>query len=536
MRRALILVALLAASPVGAALSWLPPVANSAALPASGNVLGDTRITLDDLSRWTWDGDSWELPPSSGGVTSVALAAPSLFSVSGSPVTTTGTLALALATQSANTVLAGPTTGSAVAPTFRALVAADVPSPLTSSTSGNAGTATALAADPADCSAGSAPVGINASGAAQSCTAYAAASHAHAAGDITSGQLGVANGGTGAASLTAYEPVCGGTTSTGAVQSCGTGQSNSGYVWTSNGASALPSWQAAAGGVSDPLTIGTVITTTSLQPQGGGPYPEDQVAIGSGANASATEDNYGAVAIGRNSTAGGNAGAVAIGNGATTTGAEGWGVCIGALASCDGGATGSVGIGKLATAYYDAVAVGGAATATDNGAIAIGQQTNANYAFSIGVGWNADTTEANQLVIGGPGPINNAYIGKGVTSASPPTNLTMHATDASGSDTAATSYRIAGGAATGNATGGAIVLMTSDAGASGSTLQTLSEKARIPTDGGVRIADPGTRPTCDSAHRGTIWYDAGGAGVADTFAVCGKSAADTYSWVAAATF
>lgn len=351
-------------------------------------------------------------------------------------------------------------------------------------------------------------------------------------GALGVGTVGVANGGTGVTSLTAYAPVCGGTTTTGAVQSCGTGQNNAGYVWTSNGASALPSWQAASGGgVSDPLTIGTLITTTSLQPRGGGSYPEDQVQIGPGASASATEDNYGSVAIGRNSTAGGNAGAIAIGNGATTTGAEGWGVCIGALASCDGGSSGSVGIGKLATVLYDAVAVGGAATATGNGAVAIGQQVNANFNFSVGIGWNADTTEANQLVIGGPGPINNAYIGKGVTSASPPTNLTMHATDASGSDTAATNYRIAGGAATGNAAGGAIVLLTSDAGASGSTPQTLTEKARIPTDGGVRIADPGTRPACDSTHRGTIWYDAGGAGVADEFTICCKDAANSYAWV-----
>lgn len=63
-----------------------------------------------------------------GTVNSVALAAPGIFSVSGSPVTTTGTLTLALATQSANTVFAGPTTGSAAAPTFRGLVVADIPS------------------------------------------------------------------------------------------------------------------------------------------------------------------------------------------------------------------------------------------------------------------------------------------------------------------------------------------------------------------------------------------------------------------------
>lgn len=63
-----------------------------------------------------------------GTVTSVAMTVPtSVVTVSGSPVTTSGTLALSLATQSANRVWAGPTTGSAATPTFRALVAADVP-------------------------------------------------------------------------------------------------------------------------------------------------------------------------------------------------------------------------------------------------------------------------------------------------------------------------------------------------------------------------------------------------------------------------
>lgn len=66
--------------------------------------------------------------PSGGTVTSVALTAPSILSVTGSPVTTTGTLALSLATQSANAVWAGPTSGLAAAPTFRSLVAADIPS------------------------------------------------------------------------------------------------------------------------------------------------------------------------------------------------------------------------------------------------------------------------------------------------------------------------------------------------------------------------------------------------------------------------
>jgi hypothetical protein len=67
-------------------------------------------------------------PAGPGGVTSVGLSTSGvLFSVSGSPVTTSGTLTLSLLTQAANTVLAGPTAGAAATPTMRALVAADVP-------------------------------------------------------------------------------------------------------------------------------------------------------------------------------------------------------------------------------------------------------------------------------------------------------------------------------------------------------------------------------------------------------------------------
>ena len=69
-----------------------------------------------------------------GTVNSVGLALPvSVFTVSGSPVTTTGTLTGAFATQSANLVFAGPTTGSAATPTFRALVLADLPSGISAS-------------------------------------------------------------------------------------------------------------------------------------------------------------------------------------------------------------------------------------------------------------------------------------------------------------------------------------------------------------------------------------------------------------------
>lgn len=63
----------------------------------------------------------------SGTVTSVAMTVPSILSVSGSPITTSGTLAVTLATETANKVFAGPTSGGAATPTFRSLVTADMP-------------------------------------------------------------------------------------------------------------------------------------------------------------------------------------------------------------------------------------------------------------------------------------------------------------------------------------------------------------------------------------------------------------------------
>ncbi len=63
-----------------------------------------------------------------GGVTSVGLSLPSIFNVTGSPVTGTGVLTGSLANQSANQVFAGPSSGGAAVPGFRALVSDDIPS------------------------------------------------------------------------------------------------------------------------------------------------------------------------------------------------------------------------------------------------------------------------------------------------------------------------------------------------------------------------------------------------------------------------
>ena len=83
----------------------------------------------------------------SGTVTSVALSMPSLFSVTGSGGTTAVSLGVTLAVESPNLVFAGPSSGSAAAPSFRALVAGDIPAlPYLSSSATSNSTITTLSA------------------------------------------------------------------------------------------------------------------------------------------------------------------------------------------------------------------------------------------------------------------------------------------------------------------------------------------------------------------------------------------------------
>lgn len=94
---------------------------------------------------YTTDGTTCSFQTASGGATSVGVQTNSTTSsifanssnnITGSPITSSGNMTLALSTQSANTVLSGPTTGAAAAPTFRALVGADLPNPSSSTLGG----------------------------------------------------------------------------------------------------------------------------------------------------------------------------------------------------------------------------------------------------------------------------------------------------------------------------------------------------------------------------------------------------------------
>ena len=104
------------------------------------------------------------------------------------------------------------------------------------------------------------------------------------------------------------------------------------------------------------------------------------------------------------------------------------------------------------------------------------------------------------------------------------TAQTISAADSTGANVAGASLTASGGDGTsGNATGGQLILR---GGANAGTGEV----------GAVAFSDTGTKPTCAAGIRGSVWYDAGGAGVADTFEVCAKQAAgDSYAWRVLAT-
>jgi hypothetical protein len=152
-----------------------------------------------------------------------------------------------------------------------------------------------------------------------------------------------------------------------------------------------------------------------------------------------------------------------FGNSATT-GAGASSLAVGASASAQ--ADDATAIGKGASVNYNlGVAVGSGATVSGLYGVAVGAGTNAGtLGVAIGIqsnaslggialGYGATTTSGTQLVIGGTGAIQDAYIGNGVTSSTP-LPITLHATGASGVGTAGASFNIQGGTGSSNATPG----------------------------------------------------------------------------------
>lgn len=200
----------------------------------------------------------------SGTVTSVALSMPAIFSVAGSPITTSGTFITTLNTQSPNLVFAGPTSGGAAVPTFRSLVAADIPAlPYASSTLTNAhifvgngsnvATDVAVSGDLTLINTGAFTIANAAvTGAKIAALTITNANIANATIDLTTkvtGALPIANGGTGQitanAGFNALSPMTtGGDLIYGGASGAGTRLANGSslQLLQSNGGTSAPSW------------------------------------------------------------------------------------------------------------------------------------------------------------------------------------------------------------------------------------------------------------------------------------------------------
>ncbi|TWF39180.1 hypothetical protein FHW36_106410 [Chitinophaga polysaccharea] len=123
-----------AASPVGSDLSadrtWTINADNTNAIWNANQIQGKSILTTapNEGDLLTFTGGNWTPKAApAGGVTSVGLSLPSIFNVTIPSVTSAGTLTATLNTQNANLVFAGPAMAPAAVPTFRALVAADLP-------------------------------------------------------------------------------------------------------------------------------------------------------------------------------------------------------------------------------------------------------------------------------------------------------------------------------------------------------------------------------------------------------------------------
>jgi hypothetical protein len=158
------------------------------------------------------------------------------------------------------------------------------------------------------------------------------------------------------------------------------------------------------------------------------------------------------------------------------------------------------------------------------------------------MGYESVTTAENQFVCGGPDhlevwppnykAIYNVYFGSGVQRNSvegPGLGYTINGSGAFGSNYNGGNIEIAGGKGTGTGTPGSIIFSTAQTTFSGTTLQNLSERARIDSNGnlGIGIKTPsamlhvgGTgrfdNTVTTSGHRSAIHNISGNATIGDT--------------------
>jgi hypothetical protein len=450
-------------------------------LGTTGQVL--TSAGAGALPTWTTIGAG------TGTVTSVGLTdSTGLFNVTGTPVTTSGSLTLStFKSQAQDTFFAAPTAGAG-APTFRLIVAGDIPT-LNQNTIGTAANVTGIVA-----------IVNGGTGQTTALAGFDALSPMTTAGDMlfenatpvaarlaigTTGQvLTVVGGlpawttvaaGSGFNYLSSNTSVYGGTNSTLSF----TGANNTvvgvgaGAALTSGTNNSLYGSQ-----TGNTITVGTNNIVIGTPATG---------VIGGSSN----------VLIGSANSLGDISHTVSIGVGASSVG----GVAIGYQANGDVGSSGGVAIGNTAVASTEGTAIGSFSTALAQG-IAIGNGIEADAgsfaagAFHSPSSGTKNTSGSAQIAFGTPSfPLKDMYIGQGAVAASAPVNCTIQTGPVFGSNVAGGNLTILAGNGTGTGGSGSIIFQTAPVAGSSSTANTYATVGKIDSTGAHTLGATSTTPT-----------------------------------------
>jgi hypothetical protein len=215
------------------------------------------------------------------------------------------------------------------------------------------------------------------------------------------------------------------------------------------------------------------------------------IAIGAGVSAATVGTGNGNIVIGSGTVSGGGI-VISSGNAVSTGGISmgsfsngaASGIAMGGFASSVGN---GVGIGNAATAGgLNSVSLGPTAQSAGTEAIAIGTASRGTHNYSVVIGGRAKSSAANQFVgggiqTGGSGGISNVYFGTGPSpSAAADTitgiDYTINGSGSSGTNRVGGNITIASGIGTGNAAAKDIIFSTPTAIASGTTLQSLTQR------------------------------------------------------------
>lgn len=209
------------------------------------------------------------------------------------------------------------------------------------------------------------------------------------------------------------------------------------------------------------------------------------------------------VVVGQGSSTGTASNNIVVGQGASVSGSSNLCVLIGqgaTQASAVAGSTvvgaGSVGGGTSSILLGRNSSCGGA---TISNSIIIGSNSTNGVASTLAIqqtaaAVNRVTTAADAVFGTDTIPYSEWFFGRGRASATAGT-ITLHATDANGTDIAGSNLLLAGGAPTGSGAGGEVRIQTAAAGATGTTLRSLVTKMIVYQNGSFLHSDTGTLPS-----------------------------------------